>query len=187
MSLCANMWSNASINICLFLDAEKPIFLENILIHSVRSSPCRQLGRYNPNCPALRSQSIYPSDLWAGSKAPLIIFQRERVSVVTFSGQCKVKYVFTCFPTFSQVSRLPVPSSGNQRHCSYTNVKKDWILAFLTLIPLLFNNCKITPIKSCHSFDLLLPMSVISVFKERLYTTHSSSPYVSYAREFAAT
>ena len=40
MPLQANMWSNISINICLFLDAERPIFLKNILIPFVASSPC---------------------------------------------------------------------------------------------------------------------------------------------------
>ena len=59
------MWSNISINICLFLDVEKPILLENILIHSVPSSPCLNCRgvpathRYNPNCPALQSQITY--------------------------------------------------------------------------------------------------------------------------------
>ena len=67
MPLWDNMWSNISINICLFLDAEKPILLENILIHSVPSSPCLNCRvvpathRYNPNRPALQSQITYTS------------------------------------------------------------------------------------------------------------------------------
>ena len=46
---------------------------------------------------------------------------------------------------------------------------------FLTLIPLLLNNCKITPIKSCLSFDSVLPMSenlvedIVLVFKDQVF------------------
>ena len=62
MPLWANIWSNISINICLFLDAERPILLENVLTDSVPSSPCLNCRgvpathRYNPNRPALHSQ-----------------------------------------------------------------------------------------------------------------------------------
>ena len=65
--LWAYMWSNISINIRLFLGAERPIFLENILIPSVPSSPCLNCRgvpathRYNPNHPTLQSQITYSS------------------------------------------------------------------------------------------------------------------------------
>ena len=59
--------TNISINICLSLDAEKPILLENILIASVPSSPCLNCRgvpathRCSPNLPALQSQITYSS------------------------------------------------------------------------------------------------------------------------------
>ena len=67
MPLRANTWSNISIDICLFLDAENPILLENILIHSVPSSSCVNCRgvpathRYNTNRPTLQSQVTYTS------------------------------------------------------------------------------------------------------------------------------
>ena len=50
-----------------FYGMEKPILVENILIHSVPSSPCLNCRgvpathRYNPNSPMLQSQITYPS------------------------------------------------------------------------------------------------------------------------------
>ena len=67
MPLWANIWSNISINICLIIDSEKPILLENVLIDSVPSAPCLKskgvpaTHRYNPNRPALHSQITYSS------------------------------------------------------------------------------------------------------------------------------
>ena len=46
---------------------------------------------------------------------------------------------------------------------------------FLTLIPLLLNNCKITPIKSCLSFDSELPMSrKLSIEKDLVFSSQES-------------
>ena len=67
MPLWANIWSDSSINICLFLDAEKPILLENILIDSIASSPCLNgrgvlvTHRYSTNHPALQFHITYSS------------------------------------------------------------------------------------------------------------------------------
>ena len=90
-------------------------------------------------------------------------------------------YLFTyLFP----VSKLTVPFSGNQGHCSCTNVKKGWTLASLNLILFLLNNCKITPIKSCHSFDSLLPMSENFYLVLYCKIQHFNTEILSYVARF---